>query len=79
MLLSPNALEFMSSEESEKPRKSRKLMLERSKLTNIKKRLNDAHFEGISERQRRASAHVSRSVGHVPLMHLIGLAIYIII
>ena len=72
VLLSPNALQFMSSEESDddgatssgsgpKPQKSRKLVWERSKLTNIKKRLDDAHFEGLRERQRRASARVSRS------------------
>ena len=65
VLLSPNALEFMSSEKSDDDgatssgsgpkRKSRKLVWERSKLTNIKKRMDDAHFEGLSERQRRAA------------------------
>lgn len=72
ILLSPNAVEFMSSEESEdevpgesrgpKPRKIKKLVWERSKLKNIKAKLDEAYLEGLSEKQRRTSARVSRIV-----------------
>ena len=61
----------MSSEESEgeleatangpKPRKIKKLPWERSKLRNIKARLDEDHLKGLSERQRRTTARVSRS------------------
>lgn len=52
----------MSSEESEdeavegkgpKPRKIRKLAWERSKLKNIKAKLDEAYLEGLNEKQRR--------------------------
>ncbi|KAL9983764.1 hypothetical protein ACROYT_G005987 [Oculina patagonica] len=71
ILSSPNAVDFMSSEESDndepaatngpKPRKVRKLVWEKSKLTNLKERLDKAHLEGLSERQRRTSAQVKRT------------------
>jgi len=61
----------MSSEESDnddpaatngpKPRKVRKLVWEKSKLRNLKERLDKAHLEGLSERQRRTSAQVKRT------------------
>ena len=60
----------MSSENSEeetegringpKPRKIKKLQWERSKLRNIKARLDEEYLKGLSERQRRTTAHVSR-------------------
>ena len=70
ILSSPNAVDFMSSEESEdeavegkgpKPRKIRKLAWERSKLKNIKAKLDEAYLEGLNEKQRRTSARISRS------------------
>lgn len=60
----------MSSEESEdeaekskgpKPRKIRKLAWEGSKLKNIKAKLDEAYLQGLSEKQRRTSARISRS------------------
>lgn len=70
ILSSPNAVDFMSSEESEdeavqskgpKPRNIRKLAWERSKLKNIKAKLDEAYLEGLNEKQRRTSARISRS------------------
>ena len=70
ILSSPNTVDFMSSEESEdeavegkgpKPRKIRKLAWERSKLKNIKAKLDEAYLEGLNEKQRRTSARISRS------------------
>ncbi|KAL9974315.1 hypothetical protein ACROYT_G011336 [Oculina patagonica] len=71
ILSSPNAIDFMSSEESEiddpdstsgpKPRKTRKLTWERTKLRNIKSKLDEAHLNGLSEKQRRTSARVTRT------------------
>ena len=68
---SPNAIDFMSSEESDnddpapsrgpKPRKVRKLEWEKSKLKNLKAKLDEAYLEGLSERQRRTSARLSRT------------------
>lgn len=65
---SPNAIDFMSSEESDnddpassrgpKPRKVRKLVWEKSKLKNLKAKLDEAYLEGLSEKQRRASARL---------------------
>ena len=54
------ALHYMSSEDSEvettttngpKPRKIKKLLWERSKLRNIKAKLDEDHLKGLSERQ----------------------------
>ncbi|XP_078368216.1 uncharacterized protein LOC144652051 isoform X1 [Oculina patagonica] len=71
ILSSPNAIDFMSSEESEiddpdstsgpKQRKTRKLTWERTKLRNIKSKLDEAHLNGLSEKQRRTSARVNRT------------------
>ena len=68
---SPNAIDFMSSEESDnddpassrgpKPRKVRKLVWEKSKLKNLKAKLDEAYLEGLSEKQRRASARLTRT------------------
>ena len=68
---SPNAIDFMSSEESDNddpapssgptPRKVRKLMWEKSKLRNLKAKLEEAYLEGLSEKQRRTSARLSRT------------------
>lgn len=68
---SPNAIDFMSSEESDnddpapssgpKPRKVRKLVWEKSKLKNLKAKLDEAYLEGLSEKQRRTSARLSRT------------------
>jgi len=68
---SPNAIDFMSSEESDnddpapssgpKPRKVRKLVWEKSKLKNLRAKLDEAYLEGLSERQRRTTAHLSRT------------------
>ncbi|XP_068739909.1 uncharacterized protein [Montipora capricornis] len=60
ILCSPQALNYMSSEDSEgettttngpKPRKIKKLPWERSKLRNIKAKLDEEHLKGLSERQ----------------------------
>ena len=61
----------MSSEESDnddpgspsgpKPRKIRKMTWERTKLRNIKEKLDKVYLEGLSERQRVTSARVSRT------------------
>ena len=71
ILHSPNAVEFMSLEESDqeseyngrgpRPRKTRKLKWERSKLRNIKKTLDEHHKENLSKQQQRTSAVVQRS------------------
>ena len=59
----------MSSEDSEgetkttngpKPRKIKKLPWERSKLRNIKAKLDEEHLKGLSEGQRRTTALVMR-------------------
>ncbi|KAK2562462.1 hypothetical protein P5673_014121, partial [Acropora cervicornis] len=63
ILSSPNAVEYMSSEESDpgdtteersrgpKPRKIRKLSWERSKLKNIKEILDECYFSGLNAKQ----------------------------
>ena len=62
----------MSSEEScedntveprsgPKPRKIRKISWEKSKLRNIKAKLDEAYLAGLTEKQRRTSARVSRT------------------
>ncbi|XP_068736153.1 uncharacterized protein [Montipora capricornis] len=71
ILSSPEALKYMSSEDSEddmdatangpKPRKVKRLPWERSKLKNIKVRLDEEYFKGLSERQRRTSARIIRT------------------
>lgn len=72
ILSSPDALHYISSEESceddaaepksgPRPRKIRKLSWEKSKLRNIKAKLDEAYLAGLSEKQRRASARVSRT------------------
>ncbi|CAH3154411.1 unnamed protein product, partial [Porites lobata] len=72
ILSSPNAVEYMSSEESDpgdtteersrgpKPRKIKKLSWERSKLKNIKEILDECYLSGLNAKQRRTSARVSR-------------------
>ena len=59
----------MSSEESEgettttngpKARKIKKIQWERSKLRNIKAKLDEDHLKSLSEKQRRISALVRR-------------------
>ena len=59
----------MSSEDSEgettttngpRPRKIKKLPWERSKLRNIKAKLDEDHWKGLSERQRRTTGRVRR-------------------
>ena len=61
----------MSSEESDNDdpapssgperRKVRKLVWEKSKLRNLKAILDEAYLEGLSEKQRRTSARLSRT------------------
>lgn len=68
---SPEALKYMSSEDSEDdmdgtvngpmPRKVRRLPWERSKLKNIKGRLDEEYLKGLSERQKRTSARIIRT------------------
>ncbi|KAL9964142.1 hypothetical protein ACROYT_G027730 [Oculina patagonica] len=50
ILSSPNAIDFMSSEESEI-----------TKHRSIKSKLDEAHLNGLSEKQRRTSARVTRT------------------
>ena len=73
ILLAPNAIEYMSSEESDsgatendssrgpKPRKIRKLGWERTKLRNLKAWIDESHNESLSDKQLRTSAHVTRT------------------
>ena len=53
-----------------KPKKIRNLVWEKSKLRNLKAKLDGAYLEGLSEKQRRTSARLSRteeaSVGPCP-------------
>jgi len=70
ILSSPDAFHYISEEESCKddaagprsgprPRKIRKLSWEKSKLRNIKTKLDEAYLAGLTEKQRRTSARVS--------------------
>ncbi|KAK2549009.1 hypothetical protein P5673_030636 [Acropora cervicornis] len=73
ILLASNAIEYMSSEESDsgatenessrgpKPRKIRKLGWERTKLRNLKARIDESHNESLSDKQRRTSAQFTRT------------------
>lgn len=68
---SPEALNYMSSGDSEDdidgtvngpmPRKARRFPWERSKLKNIKGRLDEEYLKGLSERKRRTSARIIRT------------------
>lgn len=80
ILSSPDALHYMSSEESceddaveprrgPRPRKIRKLSWERSKLRNIKVKLDEAYLAGLNEKQRRTSARVNRTEEESPRPH----------
>ena len=79
----PNAIDFMSSEESDnddpapssgsKPRKVCKLVWEKSKLKNLKAKLDKAYLEGLRERQRLTTAHLSRTEEPSVPMALVGL------
>ena len=72
ILSSPNAVEYMSSEESDpgdtteersrgpKPRKIKKLSWERSKLKNIKEILDECYLSALNAKQHRTSVHGSR-------------------
>ncbi|KAK2547558.1 hypothetical protein P5673_032427 [Acropora cervicornis] len=73
ILLASSAIEYMSSEESDigatenessrgpKPRKIRKLGWERTKLRNLKARIDESHNESLSDKQRRTSAQLTRT------------------
>lgn len=74
------ALHYMSSEESceeeaveprggPAPRKVRKLSWERSKLRNIKVKLDEAYFAALTEKQRRTSALVNRTENKSSPLH----------
>ena len=74
---SPDALRYMSSEKSceddavesrsgPRPRKIRKLSWEKSKLRNIKAKLDEAYLAGLTEKQRRTSARVNRTEEESP-------------
>ena len=80
ILSSPDALHYMSSEEScedeaveprngPKPRKIKKLSWEKSKLRNIKAKLDEAYLAGLIEKQRRTSARVNRTEDESPRPH----------
>ena len=80
ILTSPDALHYMSSEESceddtvelrsgPRPRKIRKLSWEKSKLKNIKAKLDEAYLAELSEKQRRTSARVNRTEEESPRPH----------
>ena len=72
ILSSPNAVEYMSSEESDpgdtteersqgpEPRKIRRLSWEQSKLKNIKEILVERYSSGLHAKQRRTSVRVNR-------------------
>ena len=72
ILSSPDALHYISSEKSceddaaeprsgLKPRKIRKLSWERSKLRNIKAKLDEAYLARLTEKRRHTSTPVSRT------------------
>ena len=74
ILLASNAIKYMSSEESDtsgatenessrgpKPRKIRKLGWERTKLRNLKARIDESHNESLSDKQRCTSAQFTRT------------------
>ena len=73
ILLASNAIEYISTEESDigatenessrgpKPRKIRKLGWERTKLRNLKARIDESHNESLSDKQRRTSAQFTRT------------------
>ena len=71
ILSSPEAPKYMPSEESDqdmdmtakgpRPRKVKKLAWERSELRNIKVRLDEEYFKGLSGRQRRTSSRIIRT------------------
>ena len=80
ILSSPDALHYMSSEEScedeavasrngPKPRKIKKLSWEKGKLRNIKATLDEAYLAGLTEKQRRTSARVNRTEDESPRPH----------
>ena len=80
ILSSPNALHYMSSEESYEdeaveprsglePRKIRKLSWEKSKLKNIKVKVDEVYLAGLTEKQRRTSARVNRTEDVSPRLH----------
>ena len=80
ILTSPDALHYMSSEESceddtvkprsgPRPRKIRKLSWEKSKLKNIKAKLDEKYLAGLTEKQRRTSACVNRTEEESPRPH----------
>ncbi|KAK2553555.1 hypothetical protein P5673_025043 [Acropora cervicornis] len=50
-----------SSKKGPKPRKIRKLGWERTKLRNLKAQIDESHNESLSDKQRRTSAHVTRT------------------
>ena len=52
-----------------KPRKIRKLSWERSKLRNIKAKLEEAYLARLTEKQRHTSAPVSRTEEESSLPH----------
>ena len=77
---SPDALHNMSSEESyedeaaeprsgPEPRKIRKLSWEKSKLKNIKVKLDEAYLAGLTEKQRRTSVRVNQTEDESPRPH----------
>ena len=68
ILSSPNALHYISEESCQaeprsgpRPRKIRKLSWKKSKLRNIKAKLEEAYLAGLTEEQRRTSARVNRT------------------
>ncbi|XP_015751775.1 PREDICTED: uncharacterized protein LOC107331678 [Acropora digitifera] len=80
ILSSPDALHYISSEESceddvveprsgPRPRKIRKLSWEKSKLRNIKAKLDEAYLAGLAEKQRRTTARVNRTDEESPRPH----------
>ena len=80
ILSSPDALHYMSSEESyedeeveprsgPEPQKIRKLSWKKSKLRNIKVKLDEAYLAGLTEKQRRTSARVNWTEDESPRPH----------
>ncbi|XP_022791043.1 uncharacterized protein LOC111330449 [Stylophora pistillata] len=80
ILSSPEALHYMSSEESceeeavetggdPTPRKVRKLSWERSQLRNIKVKLDKAYFAALTEKQCRTTARVNPTVNESSRPH----------
>ena len=61
--------EPVESRNGPKPRKIKKLSWEKSKLRNIKAKLDEAYLAGLTEKRRSTSARVNRTEDESPRPH----------